>query len=256
MSCYLIKVVEEQTVGATDGKRNPCNHGHAQGFLEVLTGPAYPPSLYSPSFSPLPLARMNNVSKGSALFSAMTSTLSATAGGSGTMEEEVRQLYSQLSTPIDYPFYYRHTTSLLPYMSDKYLSLLAPIIIYWVGSLWFFFLDTAQFPFFEKYRLHEPQEISLRNRVSAKRVVVMVLLQQVVQTMLGLLFLDGDEVSYMQVFQDHEANVAALGVKVANMLIGVAGFSKGVQILHVMGPSLANWLYWWGIPAVQFLWAL
>jgi sphinganine C4-monooxygenase len=197
---------------------------------------------------------MNNASKSSSFFSAMTASMTKSSGD--TMAEELRQLYSQLPTPNSYPFYHRQTMSLLSFVSDKYLSLLLPIAIYWLASLWYHFLDTAQFPFFEKYRLHEPQELKSRNRVSAKRVVVMVLLQQVVQTMVGLLVLEGEEISRLQVFQDHQANVTSIGVRVAKMIIGVAGLPTGIRILHLMGPNLANWLYWWGIPSLQFFWAL
>jgi sphinganine C4-monooxygenase len=198
---------------------------------------------------------MSNVSKSSSLLSAMTARLASTAENT-FMEEEVRLLYSRLPTPITYPFYHKNTLSLLPHMPDKYLSLLLPIVIYWLASLWFLFLDTAQIPFFEKYRLHESQEVTKRNRVSAKRVVVMVLVQQFFQTIVGLLALDGEEVSRMQVFQDHEANVSAIGFKVAKLVTSVAGLSTGVKVLNLMGANFANWIYWWGIPSLQFLWAL
>lgn len=198
---------------------------------------------------------MSNVSKSSSLLSAMTETLASTAENT-FMEDEVRQLYSRLPTPITYPFYHKSTLSLLPDIPDKYLSLLLPILIYWLASLWFLFLDTAQFPFFEKYRLHEPQEVTKRNRVSAKRVVIMVLVQQFFQTIVGLIALDGEEVSRLQVFQDHEANVSAIGVRVAKLVTSVAGLSTGVKILNMMGANFANWIYWWGIPSLQFLWAL
>lgn len=185
----------------------------------------------------------------------MTSTVASAASGT-FMEEEVRQLYSRLPTPISYPFYHRPTISLLPFVSDKYLSLLLPIGVYWIASLYFYALDVAQIPFFEKYRLHEPQEITKRNRVSAKRVVIMVLVQQFFQTLVGLLVLEGEEVVRMQVFQNHEVNVSAIGVKVAKLVTGVVGLSRGVQILNLMGANFANWLYWWGVPSFQFLWAL
>ena len=200
---------------------------------------------------------MNNASKGNSFFSAMSSTLTYTGFATSSMEDELSKLYGhQLPTPMTFPFYHRPTVSLLPFLSDKYLSLLAPFCIYWVASLWYCLLDMLQLPFFEKYRLHEPQEISKRNRVTAKRVVFMVLLQQFIQTILGLLMLDGDEVSEMQVFQDHKGNVASIGVKVAKMIFSVAGFSTGSRILHMLGPNFANWVYWWAIPTLQFAWAL
>lgn len=164
----------------------------------------------------------------------------------------------QHAMPIEfsYPWYYRPEPSLLPMMPDKYLSLLAPIIIYWVASGWFYLLDAFQFPFFEKYRLHEPQEITKRNRVSAKRVVVMVLVQQIVQTILGLFVLEDEATLFEQVFADHQNNVKALSSQISSLLLRVAGTDLGISFLHILGPSFANWMYWWGIPTLQMWWAL
>ncbi|UZJ56697.1 hypothetical protein CBS101457_006017 [Exobasidium rhododendri] len=181
----------------------------------------------------------------------MTASVASMTTGK-TMEEE---MYSQLPMSFSYPFYFRQTISMLPFVSDKYLSLLLPIAIYWAASLWYLFLDTSRFAFFEKFRLHEPQEVQKRNRVGAKKVILMVFVQQIFQTMVGLLVLEGEEVSRLEIFQDHKVNVDAIGVKVAKMAINVAGLSNGVKLMHLMGPNIANWIYWWGIPLVQFMWA-
>lgn len=154
------------------------------------------------------------------------------------------------------PFYYHPHESLLPFLSDKYLALLAPIAVYWLVSLWFTFLDVARIPFFEQYRLHEPEEVSKRNKVSAKRVVALVLVQQVVQTVLGVFVLEDDETVRAQVFQDHGKNMEKLGRTVARVVCGTIGYQSGLALLERYGVEAVQWLYWWGLPIVQFWWAL
>lgn len=154
------------------------------------------------------------------------------------------------------PLYYHPHESLLPFLSDKYLALVGPIAIYWLVSLWFQLLDTLRLPVFEKYRLHEPEEVTKRNKVSAKRVVAMVLLQQVVQTVLGVFVLEDEETVRRQVFQDHEGNMRRLGGYVARVVCGTVGYKTGLGLLESYGVQAVQWLYWWGLPFVQFWWAL
>lgn len=168
---------------------------------------------------------------------------------------QLEQVYA-MPVHFRYPAYHVAQPSIFPFVSDKYLSLLSPIIAYWVVSAWFCFLDTMQFPFFEKYRLHEPEEISKRNRVSAFKVLIMVVLQQLIQTGLGILILEGEETSLAQVFADHEGNVRSLAQRFARLVVSTVGMTSGMKVLHALGPWFANWLYWWGIPAVQMFWAL
>lgn len=74
---------------------------------------------------------------------------------------------------------------LLPWLSDFHLSLLLPIAAYWLMSLIFFLISA--FDLFAQHRLHTPEEFKRRNRVSAAQVLRSVLLQQAIQTGLGLL---------------------------------------------------------------------
>lgn len=174
--------------------------------------------------------------------------------GGGLQSINLDSIIKGIPVQYEIPSYHANRPSILPFISDKYLSLLSPVLIYWVVSAWFFFLDTMQFPFFEKYRLHEPEEIQKRNRVSASRVLVMVLIQQVFQTMLGILVMESDETSLAQVFADHQGRVQDLAQKVTGITISTLGMSKGTYLLRLLGPKFANWLYWWGIPSVQFVW--
>lgn len=146
--------------------------------------------------------------------------------------------------------------STFSFISDKYLSLLAPIAVYWIVSLWFTVLDVLRIPFFEKYRLHEPEEITKRNKVSATKVVWMVLVQQVVQTILGIFVLEDEETVRKQVFQDHTANMTTVGVWLARVVCGTIGYERGLNLLSIYGTQAVQWLYWWIIPVAQFWLAL
>lgn len=68
---------------------------------------------------------------------------------------------------------------------DKILILLLPIAAYWGLSLFFHWIDTKDL--LPQYRLHTPVEVLKRNRVSRWEVVRDVLIQQAVQTVMGVL---------------------------------------------------------------------
>jgi len=78
---------------------------------------------------------------------------------------------------------------LLPFISDKHLSLALPIIAYWLYSALFHFLDSQTWPFLDAYRIHPSEEVTRRNRVSRLQVVRAVLIQQLGQVLVGLVAL-------------------------------------------------------------------
>jgi sphinganine C4-monooxygenase len=96
---------------------------------------------------------------------------------------------------------------LLPFISDKHLSLLLPIVAYWLYSLFFHFLDQQSWPSLARYRIHPPSEIAARNKVSRGEVVRAVLVQQLGQILVGLVFLaaEADEL-----IPDHAAEIVKL----------------------------------------------
>jgi len=67
---------------------------------------------------------------------------------------------------------------------DKYLSLALPIVAYWALSMVFHYID--EFDLFPQYRLHTPAEVLKRNHVSRWEVVRDVVIQQIVQTIVGV----------------------------------------------------------------------
>lgn len=72
---------------------------------------------------------------------------------------------------------------LLPFIPDFYLTLIAPIVAYWVLSLFFHCADVLDL--WPQYRLHTPAEILKRNHVSRYEVARDVIIQQIVQTLVG-----------------------------------------------------------------------
>ncbi|KAI9746848.1 MAG: tRNA-splicing endonuclease subunit sen54, partial [Chaenotheca gracillima] len=68
---------------------------------------------------------------------------------------------------------------------DKFLTVILPVVAYWAVSLFFHFIDT--YDFLSQYRLHTPAEVLKRNRVSRIDVIRDVIIQQVIQTVVGVL---------------------------------------------------------------------
>ncbi|EPQ31796.1 uncharacterized protein PFL1_01128 [Pseudozyma flocculosa PF-1] len=158
------------------------------------------------------------------------------------------------------PFYFSPTSSVLPFLSDKYLSLIAPVVVYWAVSLFYHSLDVLRLPFTEQYRLHEPEEITKRNRVSVQRVVGMVVVQQVIQTLLGLAVLEDDQTVLRETFADHQAKILSIAWRIRFYAAKLAGPSVAPVLVRLVTGSqdanqAAKWLYWWGVPLAQFWFA-
>ena len=83
------------------------------------------------------------------------------------------------------PYNLRPLEPFLPFISDKNLALALPIIAYWAVSLTFHIIDV--YDLFPQYRLHTPAELLKRNHVSRYEVFRDVILQQIIQTVFGLL---------------------------------------------------------------------
>lgn len=72
---------------------------------------------------------------------------------------------------------------LTPLISDFWISLLVPVVLYWIVSIFFHLIDV--YDCFPQYRLHTPEEITKRNRVSRYEVARDVIIQQVIQVATG-----------------------------------------------------------------------
>lgn len=74
-------------------------------------------------------------------------------------------------------------SDLISWLPDFWLSLVAPVVVYWIVSLFFHYLDVNDL--FPQYRLHTPEEILKRNHVSRYDVARDVIIQQVIQVVTG-----------------------------------------------------------------------
>jgi sphinganine C4-monooxygenase len=157
-----------------------------------------------------------------------------------------------------YPIYHTRENSILPFMTDKFLSLLIPIVAYWVFSLLFHALDCLELPYFEKMRIHESEEVQSRNRVTVWGVIKAVLLQQFFQTALGWVWLESEqEILEREIWRDHTADMQKLaGVVGQGLHLLLGGKTAGTVAQALGGGNLTAWVYWWGVPIVQMVFAL
>ncbi|KAG0039486.1 hypothetical protein BGZ82_007996 [Podila clonocystis] len=81
---------------------------------------------------------------------------------------------------------------LFSFISDQSLALILPIVVYWAYSLLFHWVSIKEFPWLEKYRIHDKEE-ETRNRVSLPDVIKAVIVQQVLQTALGFIVVVADD---------------------------------------------------------------
>lgn len=179
---------------------------------------------------------------------------------------------------------------LISWIPDAYLALALPIIGYWVASAIFHFIDV--YDVFPQYRLHTPAEVLKRNHVSRWEVFRDVIMQQVIQTVFGVVMNHFDEEAmygkddynvawYAQKIRIAQRgipfilgavgiNAAAVSSKAAALHPMLAGALSGgqysglLQTVSAAGqetivPAFATWeltiakiLYWYGVPAFQF----
>ncbi|KAF7308703.1 Sphingosine hydroxylase [Mycena chlorophos] len=142
--------------------------------------------------------------------------------------------------PIDLPWYFSPRPSLLEGVSDQHLALGAPVLAYWVLSLFFHYLDTRDWKSLEKYRLNDSAEVASRNRVSRSGVIQAVIVQQAIQTALGLVWVDDAHAP-----ANHLEQIAHIAERLAPFI----GAGQGTS-------QVAYFVYWWAIPIVQLLGAI
>lgn len=160
---------------------------------------------------------------------------------------------------------------------DTLLQLLAPVIAYWIVSLFFHLLDT--YDLFPQYRLHTPAEILKRNHVTRYEVVRDVVVQQMIQTAfgLGIAYFDpietiGKEEHDIAVWAQRLRTIrvflptflavlgldsVALGSKLASnhpqLAVLVSGGPYPAQAFTPWEQLVARAIYWVVVPFVQFI---
>lgn len=165
------------------------------------------------------------------------------------------------TTPYDdhpifhsYPFYYSPANSLIPGLSDPLLAVILPILAYWLTSAVFYCLDVSNWAWLDRYRIHDSAEISTRNRANPPEVFRAVILQQVIQTTLGYLWL-----SEVPESPDHSAAMRVVARALSSF--GVLSLSPSdEQAYPLLGLFTSPWLsyliYWYIIPAAQIVIAM
>ncbi|KAF1811467.1 sphingolipid hydroxylase [Eremomyces bilateralis CBS 781.70] len=141
---------------------------------------------------------------------------------------------------------------LIPGVPDAYIALALPVIGYWVVSGIFHFIDI--YDLFPQYRLHTPAEITSRNKVGRWEVFRAVIIQQVIQTVVGLMFSWTDPPA-MYGKEDYDVAVWAQRIRLAQRavpaVLGIVGLnanglaSKYLKTQPMLSGVLAGGKYPW-----------
>ncbi|KAG0268904.1 hypothetical protein DFQ27_005343 [Actinomortierella ambigua] len=132
---------------------------------------------------------------------------------------------------------------LFSFISDQSLALLLPIIVYWTYSLLFHWISLKEFPWFEKYRLHDREE-ETRNRVELPEVIKAVIIQQIIQTALGFIVVLADD---NEMIFDDEASLAKYQIRIASAFATV-----GLSVSQSVIEKLAYCGYYYVESALRF----
>jgi sterol desaturase/sphingolipid hydroxylase (fatty acid hydroxylase superfamily) len=129
---------------------------------------------------------------------------------------------------------------LLSFISDFWLSILAPHIAYWLVSMLFHAVDV--FDLFPQYRLHTPEEITERNHATRWEVARDVILEQVIQVFTAALLSLSEPVQTIGK-EEYDVAVWATRIRLAQRslpaLLGLLGLnaasiSKNMAASHPM----------------------
>jgi len=93
-------------------------------------------------------------------------------------------LTNTTTTPSPPDLFLKPLPPLISGVPDSIVLVILPIAAYWALSLFFHFLDVHDL--LASYRLHTPEEVLKRNHVTRREVVRDVIVQQIIQTIVGL----------------------------------------------------------------------
>jgi sphinganine C4-monooxygenase len=173
---------------------------------------------------------------------------------------------------------------LIPWFSDVWMSVLLPVITYWIVSGIFHTIDVLDL--FPQYRLHTPEEISSRNHVTRYDCLRDVIVQQIIQVVTGYL-LTVSEGTQMIGKEDYDIAMWATRLRQAQRFLpsllslfglNATAISKNMSVSHpfiagalagghypfltgeTAAPAFASWemvvakvIYHGIIPLVQFV---
>lgn len=153
--------------------------------------------------------------------------------------------------PVTLPFYHSPQESALPFVSDLTLSVVSPVLAYWVYSLFFHAIDT--YDLFPHARIHPPDEIAKRNKASRSQVVASVLVQQFMQMALAYIALVNET---PQANVNHADAMRRVAPTVARAVLLLLGEARGLAVLARHGPRIVEFVYWWAVPGAQLLFGM
>ena len=148
-------------------------------------------------------------------------------------------------------FYHTSKPTVFEGMTDEVLALVSPFVAYWAYSIFFVALDSIEAPWIHRYRIHESAEVTSRNRVTKLGCFLWVLLQQVIQTVLGLYWMDTTEST--PAFLTDIEGIRNLVVYVAQTILGE---TTSNWFLLSYGASSVRFIYWCGYPIAQLVFAM
>ena len=150
------------------------------------------------------------------------------------------------------PWYYEPDAQLWNVMSDFWLSLLAPVVAYWLLSAVFETLDCADWEWLKKYKIHENSEVTSRNRATRKEVLVAVIAQHTIQLALGYLWMDENGKTGGPI-SAHVPQMEALALTILRFLEAIVGRRFAAYLWTHKAQELVYYVYWWAIPLAQLL---
>ncbi|EDK42542.1 protein SUR2 [Lodderomyces elongisporus NRRL YB-4239] len=154
---------------------------------------------------------------------------------------------SILSHPTYYPLKLNITRKpdIIPGLPDGVLALIAPIVAYWTYSSFFHFIDVYELA--EKYRIHPSEEELKRNKVTVHEVVRDVILQHVIQTVVGLtvFYFDATQLTGFELYTMWQLKHNHLPSWVPNLVL-YYGYMYGWSFLRLCVAFLVidTWQYW------------
>ena len=150
------------------------------------------------------------------------------------------------------PWYYNPNVQLSRLMSDFWLSLFAPVIAYWLFCTFFEILDGTNWKWLKKYKIHESSEVTSRNRVTKRQVLVAVVIQHIIQIALGYFWMDTDAETGVPISM-HIPRMEAVAPTVLHSLEAAVGRQFAAHLWLHKGQDLVYYAYWWAIPLFQLL---
>ena len=148
------------------------------------------------------------------------------------------------------PWYYEPDVQLWSVMPDFWLSVVGPIIAYWLFCTFFEILDRADWEWLKKYRIHESSGVASRNRVTKGQVLSAVFVQQVIQITLGYLWMDENGETGGPISM-HVPRMEVIAPTILRSLEALVGHRFAAYLWLHKAQDLVYYVYWWGIPLAR-----